>query len=368
MDFQLTEEQQAVGDLARQLVPGTVDPDRLARLEADGQRVDEQLWGELAEAGLVGIALPESAGGAGLGLVELCLVLEVLGSHAAKVPLWPAALAAGVLAEHGSDGQQPWVVATADGSVRLTVALEEFGQHDPATPTTRATADGDDWRLTGIKAAVQDLPDAARVVVSATTPDGPALFLVDPDAPGVKLQPVDTTGFAAAANLRLDGVTAEPVGDVGSGAAAWLLDHVQVALAWVQVGVAGGATARAVQYLTDREQFGRPLGTFQAVAHRVADCHIRVQAMRITALQAAWRLDDGDPGTSVLVAAWWAAAAGQQVVHDVMHLHGGMGVDLDHPIHRYLLLGRDVADTLGGPSQTLARLGDQLDDLPVVLA
>lgn len=369
MDFELTEEQQAVADLAEQLVSGTVDPDRLAALEADGRRVDDRLWGEMVDAGLVGIALPEDAGGAGLGMVELGLALEAVGRHVAKAPLWSAVLGAAALARDGRDDLQPWVARTVDGSARVAVALEEFGQQAPEAPTTEAHEDGGAWTLAGTKAAVVDLPDTDRVVVSATTPDGARLFLVDPTADGATVEPVDTTGHAPAANLVLRDCPAEALGPDDDTAVTWLLDRVQVALAWLQAGIGAGAVVRTADFLSDREQFGRPLGTFQAVAHRVADCHISVQAIRVTALQAAWLLDAGDdPGTSVLVAAWWAHDAGQQVVHDVMHLHGGLGVDLDFPIHRYLLAGREVADTLGGPSQVLERLGDRLDHLPEVLA
>jgi 3-oxocholest-4-en-26-oyl-CoA dehydrogenase beta subunit len=367
MDFALTEEQEAVAGLAAEIVSRAVSPDTLATLEAGGERVDARLWSDLVAAGLVGIALPAEAGGAGLGMVELGLVLEALGRHVAKVPLWPAALGAGVIARYGGPDLQPWVAATVDGSARAAVALEEYGPHNPDAPATTAAVSGDGWVLTGTKAAVVDLPGAAQVVFSATTPAGTRLFLVDPAAEGARTEVVDTTDWAPAANLVLDSCPAQRLGPDDDSAATWLLDRVHVALAWLQAGVAAGALERTAQYLAEREQFGRPLGTFQAVAHRIADCHISVQAMRVTALHAAWQLDDGEAGTSVLVAAWWASDAGQRIVHDVMHLHGGIGVDLDHPIHRYLLAGRGIADTLGGPSQTLARLGERLEHLPELL-
>ena len=364
MDFALTEEQKAVSGLATEIVSRSVTPERLASLEAAGERVDASLWGDLVAAGLVGIALPTDAGGAELGMVELGLVLEALGRHVAKVPLWSAALGADVIARYGDPEVQSWVAATVEGSARVAVATEEYYLHDPAAPSTTATASGQAWELTGTKAAVVDLPGAEQVVVSASTKHGARLFVIDPAAEGATTEPVDTTEWAPAANLVLARCPARMLGPDDGAALTWLLDRVHVALAWLQAGVAAGALERTAQYLSEREQFGRPLGTFQAVAHRIADCHISMQAMRITALHAAWQLDEGDAGTSVLVAAWWASEAGQRIVHDVMHLHGGIGVDLDHPIHRYLLAGRGIADTLGGPSQTLARLGERLDELP----
>src|SRR5690606_33942978 len=152
---------------------------------------------------------------------------------------------------------------------------------------------------------------------------------------------------------------AEPLG--ADGALSWLLDRVFVALAAQQVGVGTAAVAQAVSYLNDRHQFGRPLATFQAVSHQLADCYIDLEAMRVTLWQAASALDaGGDCGTATLVAKWWATDGGQRVVHRTQHVHGGIGVDIDYPVHRYLLWGKQIAATLGSASADLARLGDLL--------
>lgn len=361
MDFDLNEAQTSVRELAARIFAERATTERVAAVEGS-DRIDGDLWGELADAGLLGIALPDAYGGAGLGAIELALLLEEQGRHIAPVPLWSATVAAAAVAAHGPDDlQQRWVAATADGTARLTVALEEFAPSDPATPTTTATADGDRWLLAGTKAAVPALPGADGVLVSAATADGVGVFLLETDAAGVLQEPVDTSSYEPAANLVLHDAPARLLGRPGDGTLADVLDHARVALGALQIGICSGAVRLAADYLSEREQFGRPLATFQAVAHQLADSYIDIEALRVTTWQAAWRLAAGvEPGTAPLVAKWWADDAGQRVVHRVIHLHGGMGVDTDYPAHRFLLWGKQVAATLGSPSDDLSRLGAQL--------
>lgn len=371
MDFTLTDEQQAVHDLAERVFTDRATPERVA---ASGG-FDRQLWADLASTGLLGIALAEDHGGSGRGLLEASLVLEQQGRRVAPVPLWPAVCAGLALARFGSADQRArWLPALAGGSSLVTLGLEEWDTADPLRPATVATSASGGWRLSGTKAAVPAAQEADRVLLPAATPEGPRLFLVDPVGAGVTLQRAATTIDEPSAHVVLEDAPGEPVdrGVDGSGASAegagrtvgpvgWLVDRARVALAALQLGVAEGALGLAAGHVTHREQFGRPLGTFQAVAHRMADGYIDLAAMRTTLSQAAWRLDEGlDPGTAVTVASWWAADAGDRLVHAVQHLHGGVGVDVSHPLHRYLLWGTQLANTLGGPSAQLARLGSQL--------
>ena len=148
----------------------------------------------------------------------------------------------------------------------------------------------------------------------------------------------------------------------GSGVLETVLRQTAVALAAVQLGVTEGALAHAARYMREREQFGRPLGTFQAVQHQLADCYIQIDALRVTLWQAVADVDDAAPDaeTAVLVAAWWAREGGLDVVHRVQHVHGGIGVDVDYPVHRHFLWGKQLAGTLGGPNAVLARMGTLL--------
>ncbi len=128
-----------------------------------------------------------------------------------------------------------------------------------------------------------------------------------------------------------------------------MFDLALLGLCAIQVGVCEAATEQAAAYTSQREQFGKPLSTFQGVQLRAADAYIDTEAIRVTTMQAAWKLDAGLPAhADVLVAKWWAAEAGQHAVHNTQHLHGGMGADIDYPIHRYFLWGKQIEDTLGG--------------------
>lgn len=361
MDFAFTEEQTAIRDLAADIFTGKSGPERVQAVEASDERIDRDLWRELARAGLVGIALPAESGGGGLGFTELCVLLEQQGRSVAPVPLWETALAAAAVAEFGtSEQQRSYVAPAAAGELFLTVGLEEFGPADPAAPEMSAhRSTAGTWVLTGAKAVVPAAHIASRVVVSAATATGTGLFLVDPAGAGVRAETNETTTRALAANLTFDNAPAEYLAEGDS--VQWLISRAEVALAALQAGVGATATAQAVTYLNERHQFGRPLSTFQAVGHQLADCYIDLEAMQVTLWQAAWLLGNGDdPGTAVLVAKWWATDGGQRVVHRVQHVHGGIGVDIDYPVHRYLLWGKQIAATLGSASADLARLGDLL--------
>jgi len=365
MDFTLSDEQQAARDLAEQIFHDAATVERVKAVEATEDRFDRGLWAALGDAGLLGLCLPDDVDGSGLGLLELCLLLEQQGRVVAPVPLWATlALGALPLAEWGSAAQrQAWLPGVAHGDVVLTAALAEAGVNDPAHPAAQARPDGRGWRLDGTKVSVPAAHVAARVLVPAATPDGAAVFLLDPHGPGVRVERAVTTNREVHPHLHLDGAPGEPLGalDAGPRVLAWMLDRARVGLCALQLGVGEAAVALAADYTSNRIQFGKPLSTFQGVALKAADGLIQSEALRVTTWQAAWRLDAGwDAAAEVLVAKWWASDGGQRVVHIAQHLHGGMGADVDYPVHRYFLWGKQIEDMLGGSSATLARLGETL--------
>ncbi len=353
MDFSLSEEQVAVRDLAEQIFQGSSSVERVKAVEHGDDRVDDDLWSALADANLLGLTLPEDVGGSGLGVLELCLLLEQQGRVVAPVPLW-ATLALGALpiAEWGSGPQrQAWLPGVVAGDVRLTAALAESGVNDPRHPQATATRDG----------AAAHVAD--RILVPARTDDGVAVFLLDPRSAGVTLERAVTTNREIHPHLQLDGAAAETLGppDQGPRVLGWMVDRALLGLCGLQVGVCEAALALAATYSSNRVQFGKPLSTFQGVALKAADGWIQTEAIRVTMLQAAWRLDAGREATSdVLVAKWWASEGGQRVVHIAQHLHGGLGADIASPVPRYFLWGKQIEDTLGGSSAQLARLGEEL--------
>ena len=374
MDFSFTEEQVATRDLAKQILDDRVTHERLKELEAGGESFDRDTWAELAKAGLLGIALPESVGGSGLGFVALSLLFEQVGRTVAPVPALPTiVLGALPIAEFGTDAQRqahlPGVVA---GETVLTAALVELGT-DPAHPTTTARRDGDAWVLNGEKTCVPAGLVADRALVSARAGDNGSIVvaIVDTDAAGLIRERQDTTTGIPEAQFRLDGVRvaeADILGDPSSGAAIveWIVGRADTALASIATGVCEQALAMTAEYTKTREQFERPIATFQAVGQRAADAYIDTEAIRLTALQAAWRLDEGLPAAAeVAIAKFWAADGGQRVVHAAQHLHGGIGVDRDYPLHRYFLWAKHLELTLGGATPQLLKLGAILATEPV---
>ncbi|HZP27972.1 MAG TPA: acyl-CoA dehydrogenase family protein [Acidimicrobiia bacterium] len=368
MDFRLSEEQVAVRDLAEQIFQGSVSVETVRSVEASEERVDRDLWRALADANLLGIALPEDAGGSGLGEVEWCLLLEQQGRVVAPVPIWATiVLGALPIAEFGSRQQRDaWLPAVVAGDVLLTAALAEPGVNDVFRPQVRAARTEAGWRLDGLKVSVPYAHVATRVLVPAALDDEGAIgvFLVDPAGAGVEQERAVTTNREVHPHLRFAGAPGEPLGGdapAGAEAVAWMLDRALLGLAALQVGVCEEALRYAAEYTSQRVQFGKPLSAFQGVALKAADAYIDAEAIRVTVLQAAWKLSVGRPATTdVLVAKWWASEGGQHAVHITQHLHGGMGADVDYPVHRYFLWGKQIEDMLGGASATLARLGDAI--------
>ncbi|HEV3281225.1 MAG TPA: acyl-CoA dehydrogenase family protein [Acidimicrobiales bacterium] len=375
MDFSFNEEQEAVRELARRIFTDLSTHERLRELESepDGDRFDAKLWAELASAGLLGIALPEDVGGAGLGFVETGLIVEAAGMTAAYVPAIETLAGAGpAIARFGTaDQRQRWLPAVVTGDSVLTTALAELGG-TPTAPSVVAERDGADWVLTGVKAFVPSGMIADAVLVPARVePDGIGVFIVPLSAPGLSQQRQATnTGRPEAVVI----FTATPVEghtllgslDEGASIVEWLVQRTTAAIALAQAGAAEAALALVSDYTKTREQFGKPIASFQAVGQRAADAYVDTEAIRLTAWQAAWRLGEGLPADKeVAIAKFWAADGGQRVVHAAVHLHGGVGVDRDYPLHRFFLMTKQFELTLGGATEQLLHLGATLAAEPV---
>ncbi len=356
MDFALNDAQIATRDLAKQILGDLVAPERHREMEKAGEWFDRKTWQALADAGLLAIALPEAHGGSGLGFLEIALVLEEIGRTVAKVPYFASiVLGALPIAEFGSaDQQAAWLPRLGDGSAVATAALVE------GEPTT-ATAAGDSWTLSGRRDFVPAGCDADVVLVPATTPSGTTVFLVDPASAGVEVVRQDTsTGIPEAQLVLRDAPVIGVVGSVGGGDAVvdWITLRGAAALASISAGVCEAALRITAEYTKTRYQFGRPIATFQAVSQRAGDAYIDTEAVRLTALQAAWRISEGLPADdAVAIAKFWAADGGNRVVHAAQHLHGGMGVDRDYPVHRYFLWAKWIELTFGGATHQLLRFG-----------
>jgi 3-oxocholest-4-en-26-oyl-CoA dehydrogenase beta subunit len=402
MDFSHNDSQRELAALSRTILTDRATPERLREVEAGGDRFDPGLWADLAGAGVLAAALPESLGGAGLGLLEQCSVLAEVGRAVAPVPyLASAVLGAGALARFGSpDQQRRWAVPAGRGELVLTAALSEEDGDDPRAPSARAERVAGRWLLTGTKTAVPAGPRADLMLVPAATAQGVTVFLVVPADRGVTVEPQQMTDGDAAGHLELAGVElpddrvlggAGPEGQppvtprgagpggrpsqapprgpaTGAEITGWLASHGTVGLCAQQLGVLERALELTSEHAKSRMQFGRPIGSFQAVAQRLADAYIDVEAVRLTMWQAAWRLSAGLPcDTEVATAKFWAADAGHRVAHTAVHVHGGVGIDTDHPLHRYFVAAKRLEFALGGATTQLRRIGAVLargDDPP----
>jgi 3-oxocholest-4-en-26-oyl-CoA dehydrogenase beta subunit len=238
----------------------------------------------------------------------------------------------------------------------LTMGLAEPGRSDPTTPSTTASRDGGRWRLSGAKELVPAAQLVNTVLVPAATDDGDVrVFLIDTDDGGVEVRPADTTNHEPHADVLLDGAVASDdllvdLDDVYARAV--------VGLCAIQLGVTERALRIAAAYTTEREQFGRPIGSFQAVQQRMADAFIDVEAIRWTMWQAAWRLSqDRQAAREASISKFWAAEAGARVAATAQQVHGGIGIDTTYPLFRYFLWAKHNELTLGPASAHLARLG-----------
>lgn len=359
MDFNHTDTQQEIADLAAQILGDHSAPETLRELERSGEpRFDPKLWAKLADADLLGIALPEPVGGAGLGLVELGCILTAAGRTAAAVPLWETlSLGADVLATFGSgDVVESWLRKVIAGEAVLTGAW-----HDPLgdalTPSATASGSGADCTVSGTKVCVPSGMIADAVVVAAVNDGVPGLYLVETSATGVVRVAQETTASTPEAEIVFE---AAPAQEIATGADVLSAAHDRVVAAQCAqvLGTCEAALALLAEYTTNRKQFGVPIASFQAVGHRAADAYIDTEGIRLTTRQALWRLDNGmDAREQVAVAKFWAADGGQRVVHSAVHLHGGVGVDRDYPLPRFFNAAKQLELQLGGATPSLLRLG-----------
>ncbi|MHD0282873.1 acyl-CoA dehydrogenase family protein [Rhodococcus aetherivorans] len=370
MDFTLTEAQQDLAGLTRRIVTEIVTNDHLRRLDAADDRIDHTLWDALASSGILGAALPESVGGDGFGPLEQTSILTELGRSVAAVPyLSSIVVSAAAVAEFGSDAQRrDWGEPAATGEKILTAALEEELNDDPTSPTTTARRADGGWIVDGTKILVDAAPAADLFLVPASTPDGVTVLLVRPGDPGVTVTRQYDTGLGCLGTLTLAAASVpgdRALGTDGHAVTVWLRDRGLLGSAAYQYGVLDRALELTAGYARERVQFDRPIGSFQAVAQRLADAYIDVKGARLTLWQAAFRAEAGLPDTGELrTAAFWAADAGHRVAHTLVHVHGGVGLDEDHPVHRYFLAAKHHEFHLGSATAQLRHLGASLAEAP----
>jgi 3-oxocholest-4-en-26-oyl-CoA dehydrogenase beta subunit len=364
MDFTTTEAANDLGGLVRTITESVCTPERQRELDGLDERFDQTLWNKLIDADILSTAAPESLGGGGFGVLEQVAVLVALGRQMAAVPyLESAVLAAGALAKFAPEAlQQDWAVPAINGEKILTVALDGDMGEGPVT----VQASGGGYQLSGTRTQVGFGPLADAFLVPAETGSGTKVFIIGKDDSGVTVESLSTTGFGSVGHLELQGVQVGADRVIGGDdVLAWLTTHAALGRSAFQLGVLERALELTAEYAREREQFDRPIGSFQAVSSRLADGYIDVKALRLTVTQAAWRLSEDLPAEiDVNTAAFWAADAGHRVAHTTVHVHGGVGIDTDHPVHRYFLAAKQTEFGVGSATGQLLRIGRELADTP----
>ncbi|TCP45379.1 acyl-CoA dehydrogenase [Tamaricihabitans halophyticus] len=373
MDFLLTQEQRDLGELTNQLLTKRREPHRRREPDTPPTRFDRELWTLLGSSGVLDAAFPTELGGSGCGFLETCSVLIELGRAIAPAPyLSSIVLAASALGQFGTAEQwRHWGRPTASGQLIGTAALAADADPDRTAPPLDAERLADGWRLDGSVALVPAGAIADYLLLAASTPHGPTVFLVSADDPGVtrteqRIVDGDDEPTVSFAGVPLG--TERVLGDPGEAERiiAWLLARGTVGVCAHQLGVTERALAYTAEYATNRVQFDRPIGTFQAVTQRLADAYIDVEAIRLTMWQAAWRLAEELPdGGEIATAKFWAAEGGHRVLHTAVHIHGGVGIDLDYPLSGYFVAGKRNEFTLGAATAQLRALGRILAEPPL---
>ena len=363
MDFSLGETQQAVIEAAAGVLgQRQPQPHPQAQPPAPGDDYDRALWKELGQAGLLGLAIPEWFGGGGLGVLDTAVLLTEIGRQAAPVPAL-ATLMMGVLPVTRWAGRgilQHLLTGVGAGDVVLTAAVREPSEPMPPKPAT--TLNVGDGTVSGVKIGVPYAGAASRILVPATVPgDGTAIAVVDPSADGVTITRTPSSAGAPEYTLRLDEVVASTILGTNRADNRAVADLYQLTLAGaccLADGAVAGALALTTKHVATRQQFGRPLATFQAVAQHIADVSIASRTLHLAARSSCWRLDTGrEAGRDLDVAAYWLADQAPEALRICHHLHGGTGMDVSYPLHRYSALIKDLVRLVGGADYRLGVLG-----------
>ena len=365
MDFSYSEEQREVKALTEKILGDQTSNEQLRSIDAQEHRFDEKLWSDLAAAGLLGVAIDENYGGMGFGFESLCLVVEEVGRSVAPTPVIPVLVSAVATLQKFADDsiREQYLPLAASGASLITAALIEPGNENLFTPATRAHADGDKWLITGDKHCVPFAQQADAVLLTAQTDAGVSVFLINPQQSSVRLTRQQVTATEPQYRLVLDnaGATLIAQGEQAALMMSWMFEATATAWSAMAVGLCDKMMRMTAAYTTERQQFGVPIATFQAVGHQAANCFIDIECLRLVSQQAVFLLDQGLPATeAVLIAKIWTGDVCHRVSQASQQCHGGVGVDRDYPLFRYCLWARQIELSCGSSAELLATLGEDI--------
>lgn len=354
MNFQLSEDQRAFADMAQGLFADFCSDEQLRSHDLSGAPFMHDLWQQCVAAGLHTMILSEADGGLGLGMTELLAVLEQQGRALALVPLWEQQVAAAALARFARDASTD-ALAQALAGQPLALSLAAL------SAARGAALQVQDGKLHGLAPAVALAGQAPFALLAADVAGHARLVLVDLCQSAVRIDAGLSQHHLGLADVYCDGATVLAL--LPEEATPWVEQRAMAALASLQLGVTQQQLRRTVEYVSERKQFDRPIGSFQLVAGQMADGYIALEALRSALSQLVYRLDAGlGCVPQALATRALANDTGHRVGHMAQHVHGGIGVDLTYPMHRFLYWSRALGNTLGGTERQLETLGNWLAD------
>ena len=359
MNFAFSEEQDQLREFVRSFLEDKSSEAAVREQMDTEQGYDEAVWNQMAEQmGLQALAIPEEYGGQGFGFIEQVVVLEEMGRALLCAPYFSSCvLAANTLLQSGDeDAKNAHLPGIASGETRAALAFtEENGKWDESGVTAQATASGDGYSISGTKMYVLDGHTANLMIVAARTDAGVSLFAVDPASDGVTTTALSTMDQTRKqAKVELDGASGTLIGTDGGG---WdvlntVLDLAAVALAAEQVGGAQMCLDMSVEYAKVRVQFGRPIGSFQAIKHKCADMLLEVESAKSAAYYAGWcaaEMNDELPSVASLAKAYCSEAYFHAAAENIQ-IHGGIGFTWEHPAHLYFKRAKSSELLFGDPT------------------
>ena len=364
MEFRFSEDQQAISDAAEPVFGDLCSDETINDLNAGDKPLHTELWQQLAESGMLGLVVDEEYGGLGMTLVELCLIVELQGRYVAPVPLIPTLIECAMPLGRSDNVllKEQILPSVVSGELLLSPVRPAYGY--VVINTLRASASGGGWTVNGVSGLVPYASVAGGFVVSAPTDDGDlVLFYCAADADGIAVTAQRTTSGELAGRLTFDAHTVSTEQVLATGSAARDIAEKQkqdacIGLAALQVGVLSEGLKRTAEYVSQRKQFGRPLGAFQAVSQQAANAYMSIESLRGVYWRALDDIEhDKDAGLSARVAKFWVGEAGHIAAHTILHLHGGIGQDIGYPVHRFFLWGKHNERYHGTPEESAVDVG-----------
>lgn len=370
MNFDFSAEQYAFRDSLKTLLEECFDPSKAIAAGADPAAVDG-VWGRLAELGLFSVLVPESHDGLGLGFVDAALLVETMGAALVPPAVFDTLLVTDLVSRYGSEAQKSRLLpGLASGRMRASIAAAEQFGFGAASMQTRASRTGNAWTLDGSKILVAGADRADLLLVAATTAEGPGLFLLDHGGIGCSIrqhETLDLTGDYHAVDLRAVALPGDSLlgGSIGSEPVERLFDGAATIAALHLTGIAGRMFDTAVAYARTREQFGKPIGSFQAIKHRCADMAVQLDVGRTAAYYAAWALAEGgeEQPRAASIAKSFCGDAARFICNESIQVHGGMGftweLGLHYPLRRAKVLEYAWGDAVFHRERVIAGIAGQ---------